>query len=341
MQMTSTAGIGSPRGTPDGMAVTGRRSLGWRVFLTNALVLVGVSAFFVVTPATISSPVLVSELIVVVAAISATLFVNLILLDRAFAPLDELRRLMQVIDPLRPGRRIRLERADADVQALAEAFNAMLDRLETERRESARRALTAQEEERMRVARELHDELGQVLTGVLLLLEEASRAPASRAGEALEEAREAARHSIDEVRRIVRDLRPEALDDLGLPSALSTMVANFEQRTGIRVERHIPQDLPRLSPEQDLVLYRVIQEALTNVARHAEAERHQLVVEHVDGHVVVIVRDDGCGFDQPPPHHGGIRGMQERALLVHGTVDVTSARGEGTEVVLRVPVGAA
>ena len=125
------------------MTVTTRRSLGWRVFLTNALVLVGVSAFFVLTPATISSPVVISELIVLVAAISVTLFVNLILLDRAFAPLDELRRLMQVIDPLRPGRRVTLERADADVQALANAFNAMLDRLETERRESARRALAA------------------------------------------------------------------------------------------------------------------------------------------------------------------------------------------------------
>ncbi|HWI06453.1 MAG TPA: hypothetical protein VNT54_02925, partial [Solirubrobacteraceae bacterium] len=92
------------------MTVTTRRSLGWRVFLTNALVLVGVSAFFVLTPATISSPVVISELIVLVAAISVTLFVNLILLDRAFAPLDELRRLMQVIDPLRPGRRVTLER---------------------------------------------------------------------------------------------------------------------------------------------------------------------------------------------------------------------------------------
>ena len=323
------------------MTVTTRRSLGWRVFLTNALVLVGVSAFFVLTPATISSPVVISELIVLVAAISVTLFVNLILLDRAFAPLDELRRLMQVIDPLLPGRRVTLERADADVQALANAFNAMLDRLETERRESARRALAAQEEERMRVARELHDELGQVLTGMLLLLDEAGRVPASRAGEVLEEAREAARDSIGDVQRIVRDLRPEALDDLGLHSALNAMVASFEQRTGLRVQRQIPPQLPRLTPEQDLVLYRVTQEALTNIARHADARRQQLVVEHADGHVVVVVRDDGRGFDEPPPHHGGIRGMQERALLVHGTVDVRSARGDGTEVVLRVAVGAA
>ena len=306
--------------------------------MTNALVLVGVFAFFVITPATISSPIAVSELLVLVAAITVTLFLNLLLLERAFRPLDELRRLMQVVDPLRPGRRVDLKGADRDVAALADAFNAMLDRLETERRESARRALAAQEEERRRVARELHDELGQVLTGVLLLLDEAGRAPASRASGALEEAREAARGSIDEVRRIVRDLRPEALDDLGLASALGAMVSSFEQRTGIRVEQQVAPQLPPLSPEQDLVLYRVAQEALTNAARHAGAQRQELVVEHADGHVVVAVRDDGCGFDEEPPQDGGIRGMQERALLVRGTVDVTSARGEGTEVVLRIPV---
>jgi two-component system sensor histidine kinase UhpB len=318
--------------------LTSRRSLGWRVFLTNAAVLVGVSVFYVLSPATISSPVLLSEAIVLVAAVVVTLFLNLLLLERAFAPLDELRRLMQAVDPLRPGRRVKLDRADADVAALAGAFNAMLDRLETERRESARRALAAQEEERGRVARELHDELGQVLTGVLLLMDEASKAPAGRAAQALEEAREAARAAIDEVRRIVRDLRPEALDDLGVVSALAVLATSFERRTGIRVERQLPADLSDLSAEQDLVLYRVAQEALTNVARHAHAQHTELRVEQIDGHVRMVVRDDGCGFAGAPPDDRGIGGIRERAMLVRGTVEVDSAPGRGTQVVLSLPV---
>jgi two-component system sensor histidine kinase UhpB len=327
------------RGTHNGVrVVASRRSLGWRVFVTNAAVVVGVSAFYVLSPATISSPVVASELLVLVGAVAVTLVANLVLLERAFAPLDELRRLMQSVDPLRPGRRVTLRRADADVAALADAFNAMLERLEVERRESARRALAAQEDERRRVARELHDELGQVLTGVLLLMDEATKAPADRAAAALEEAREAARASIEEVRRIVRDLRPEALDDLGLPSALHAMATGFERHTGIRLERQVPSRLPALSPEHELVLYRVIQEALTNVARHAGARHAALVVDHADGRLSVRVRDDGCGFDAPPHEHGGIRGMRERALLVRGAVEVRSAPGRGTEVSLSVPV---
>ncbi len=339
--LTSSARItdATAAGTRDHVRVlASRRSLGWRVFLTNAAVLVGVSVFYVVSPATISSPVLLSEAIVLVAAIIVTLFLNVLLLDRAFAPLDELRRLMQTVDPLRPGRRIELDRADADVAALADAFNAMLDRLESERRRSARRALAAQEDERRRVARELHDELGQVLTGVLLLVDEANKAPAQRAARALEEAREAARAAIDEVRRIVRDLRPEALDDLGLASALAALTTSFERRTGIRVERHLAADLPGLSAEQDLVLYRAAQEALTNVARHAHAERAELRVEQLDGHLRVVVRDDGCGFAGAPPDDRGIGGIRERAMLVGGTVEVESAPGRGTQVVLCIPV---
>ncbi len=315
-----------------------RRSLSWRVFLTNAAVLVGVSTFYLLSPATISSPVLLSEAIVLVAAMIVTLFLNLLLLERAFAPLDELRRLMQAVDPLRPGRRIDLRRADADVAALADAFNAMLDRLETERRESARRALAAQEDERGRVARELHDELGQVLTGVLLLMDEASKAPARRATEALEEGREAARAAIEEVRRIVRDLRPEALDDLGLFSALVALASSFEHRTGIRVERRFAPELPDLSSEQDLVLYRAAQEALTNVARHADAREAELRVEHADGTVRVVVRDDGCGFANAAGDGRGISGIRERAMLVGGTLEVDSKPGQGTQVVLCIPV---
>jgi two-component system sensor histidine kinase UhpB len=225
-----------------------RRSLAWRVFLTNAAVMAGVSAFLVFSPATISSPIVVSELLVLFAALAVTLLLNVLLLERAFGPLDELRRLMQRVDPLAPGRRIELSRSDADVGALVDAFNGMLDRLETERRESARRALAAQEDERRRVARELHDELGQILTGVLLLMDEASKAPPDRAGAVIEEGREAVRASIDEVRRIVRDLRPEALDDLGPAERHGHHGHRRSSGTPASTSRRrVPVDLPDLT----------------------------------------------------------------------------------------------
>jgi two-component system sensor histidine kinase UhpB len=317
---------------------TARRSLAWRVFLTNAGVLLGVFTFYVLTPATISEPLATSELAVIVVALTLSLCLNLVLLSRAFGPLDELRQTMHRVDPLAPGRRIDVAGADAEVAELAAAFNEMLDRLETERRESARRTLSAQEEERRRVARELHDELGQVLTGVLLLLDEASRAPGGQAGAAIEEAREAARDSIDKVRRIVRDLRPEALDDLGLATALAAMANAFERHSTISVARSVPATLPRLTPEQELVAYRVAQEALTNVARHAAASSASLTVDADDGYVRIAVRDDGQGFSEEPPDDGGIRGMRERALLVRGTVTVRSVPGQGTGVVLVLPI---
>ena len=315
-----------------------RRSLAWRVFFTNASVLVGVSVFYVLSPATISAPVAIAEVVVLVAAIALSLFVNLLLLDRAFAPLDELRGLMVRIDPLKPGRRVEMQGADADVAALADAFNEMLERLETERRDSAQRALAAQEDERRRIARELHDELGQMLTGVLLLLDEATKAPPERAGVALGEAREAARSSLEDVRRIVRDLRPEALDDLGLASALSALVNSFAQQTGVQVERRLDVNGAALSAAEELVLYRIAQEALTNVARHADAQHAEVALERVDGHLRLTVRDDGRGFEEDPGQRdGGIRGMRERALLVRGTVTVTSAEGAGTEVRFLLP----
>jgi two-component system sensor histidine kinase UhpB len=329
------AGAGTPG---DVRVAVARRSLAWRVFLTNAVVLLGVFAFYVLSPATISRPVLASELLVLVAALSLSLVLNLVLLNRAFGPLDELRRTMHRVDPLAPGRRIRVVGGDAEVAELADAFNDMLDRMETERRESARRTLAAQEEERRRVARELHDELGQVLTGVLLLIDAAGKATDGAAQAAIEDAREAARDSIDEVRRIVRDLRPEALDDLGLASALAAMGTSFERHTGVSLERRVPRALPSLTPEQELVAYRVAQEALTNVARHAKATSAELVVDQPADQMRVIVRDDGRGFAGPAPPDGGIRGMRERALLVRGTVSVNSVEGRGTEVVLTLPV---
>ena len=159
--------------------------------------------------------------------------------------------------------------------ALAQTFNDMLDRLESERRESARQALLVQEAERRRIARELHDEVGQTLTGVILQIEGlAASIPDELRGQ-LDELRETARHGTEEVRRIARRLRPDALEELGLPSALAALASAFEQQARIPVLRRLEQAVA-VSPEEELVIYRVAQEALTNVARHAEATTVEL-----------------------------------------------------------------
>src|SRR3712207_2998781 len=143
---------------------------------------------------------------------------NLLLLRPAFRPLDELAETMRRHDPLAPGARARVD-GDPDVAALASTFNDMLDRLESERRDSARRALMVQEEERARIARELHDEVGQTLTGVMLQVESLAAVIPDELREQLDELRETAREGTEEVRRIARRLRPEALEELGLESA--------------------------------------------------------------------------------------------------------------------------
>ena len=157
----------------------------------------------------------------------------------------------------------------------------MLDRLESERRDSARRALLVQEGERQRIARELHDEVGQTLTGVMLQVEGLAGEIPDELQDQLDELRETARHGTEEVRRIARRLRPEALEDLGLESALAALAAAIGEQAGLRIERRLEPGLP-LSEEQELVVYRIAQEALTNVARHAGATEVQLHLERAD-----------------------------------------------------------
>jgi two-component system sensor histidine kinase UhpB len=224
------------------------------------------------------------------------------------------------------------------VAALARTFNDMLDRLESERRDSAHRALMVQEAERQRIARELHDEVGQTLTGVMLQVESLAAVIPGDLREQLDELRETARHGTEEVRRIARRLRPEALDDLGLQSALSALASRISEQAHLDISRHLDPRLA-LSPQQELVVYRVAQEALTNVARHADAEHVELRLERADPHAVLIVRDDGKGLepvDLTSSH--GIRGMRERAMLIDAQLAIGRGKGRGTEVKLIIPL---
>jgi two-component system, NarL family, sensor histidine kinase UhpB len=316
-----------------------RLPLLWRVVLVNAALLALAVAMLVLTPATVSAPVAATELAVLTAGIAAMLAVDIVLLRRAFAPLRRLGELARDVDPLSPGQRLAVPRADPEVETLVRSFNEMLDRVEAERRDSARRALAAQEDERLRIARELHDELGQGLTAVVLQLERVVRTSAPGEREQLERTREAVRGTLTEMRDIARRLRPEALDDLGLAAALTALTTGFARQTGLHVERSLDAVGATLGPEEELVIYRVAQEALTNVGRHAHAEGVALALVAAEGRVVLTVRDDGIGIGGPARGDSqGIRGMRERAVLVGGALKVGPGAGGGAEVRLEVPV---
>jgi len=309
----------------------------WRVFLANVLVLAVAFALLALAPVTVSVPVAFTELVILFAGMVAMLLLDLVLLRPAFHPLRALAEAMRHVDPFEPGRRVDVG-GGPHLAMLAGTFNEMLDRLERERRESARQALMVQENERHRVARELHDEVGQTLTAVMLQIESlAAKVPDDVRAE-LDELRETTRMGAEDVRRIAARLRPEALEDLGLQSALSALATSFGEHAGVRVDRRLDRIAP-LSDEQELVIYRVAQEALTNIARHARAHTAELALGRVDGEVTLHVRDDGRGL--PPgalSSSAGIRGMRERAMLIGARLSIDAPPGGGTEVVLRVPV---
>src|ERR671932_1306200 len=275
----------------------------WRVFAVNAALLTAIAVVLIVAPVTISFPILVTEAVLVGVGLVVTIAVNAVLLRHAFAPLARLVQRMETVDLLRPGQRLQVRRDD-EIGSVVTTFNRMLDRLESERQESGRRVLAAQEAERVAIARDLHDEVGQVLTGVLLQLNAIAEA-APEHEEPLGEARQAVRRALDEVRRISRELRPEMLEHLGLVSALAELTSSFARVSGITVERQFATSLPKLQPEVELAIYRIAQESLTNIARHAQARRGVIALEPGRGSVVLRVADDGRGFDGVPTEHGG------------------------------------
>ncbi|MFJ8822660.1 HAMP domain-containing sensor histidine kinase [Streptomyces sp. NPDC102467] len=312
-------------------------SLFWRIFLLNSVVLVLVTGLLL-GPVTVSSPVLPGEAALLVAGLAVVLGVNAFVLRIGLVPLQRLSRAMATVDLLHPGRRPSVT-GPPEMADLITTYNAMVDRLERERALSAGRALTAQEGERHRVARELHDEVGQTLTAVLLQLKRlADRSPAALRGEA-RQAQEATRSSLDEIRRIARQLRPGVLDELGLASALRALAAEFTGH-GLTARLESRGPLPLLADDVELVVYRVAQEALTNVARHAGADRVTLSVRATDHGTELLIHDNGKGIG-PAEEGAGIRGMRERALLIGASLTLESSEGRGTRVRLWIPSGPA
>ncbi|MEU9379249.1 sensor histidine kinase [Streptomyces sp. NPDC048255] len=308
-------------------------SLYWRIFLLYAGVL-AVAVALLLGPVTVSTPVLFGEALVLLGGLAAMLVINAVLLKVGLAPLARLNRAMATADLLRPGTRPAVA-GEGEIAELTRTFNAMLDRLETERATSSGRVLTALEAERKRIAQELHDEIGQTLTAVLLQLKHAAdRAPQPVRAD-LHQAQETTRASLDEIRRIARRLRPGVLEELGLHSALRSLAAEFTTpRLGATA--HITPGLPHLDPAAELVLYRVAQEGLTNAARHSGATRVELHLRPLPhGGVGLLVRDNGHGLGEAP-EGAGMRGMRERALLIGAELAIGAGPNGGTQVRLDI-----
>ena len=234
--------------------------------------------------------------------------------------------------------------SDTDLR-LAEIFAARaavaVDLSERVARETVRRVVEAQELERSRLARELHDETGQALTSILLGLRSIRAAESEADADRAEaDVRELTVQALQDVRRLAVELRPSALDDFGLAAAVERLAATFEERTGIHTALEADFSTGRLPHEIETVLYRVIQEALTNVVKHAGAERVSIVLTQRSSGIRVVVEDDGRGFDAGDVRNDalGVVGMQERVALVGGSLEIESASGAGTTLAAYVPL---
>lgn len=315
-----------------------RQTLLRRVFSANAVVLVTAVVLLALLPVTVSWPVNAGEALVLAAGLLVMLATNLVLLRRVLMPLGRLRDAMATVDPLRLGETVDVGARSVEIAELTSAFNDMLRRLDDERRDSARRAQSAQERERRALSLELHDQIGQNLTALLLQLDVASRfaaTPAQRA--ALETSLQTVRDCLEQVRGVVRRLRPEALDDLGLVSALEHLCDRVGHDTGLLVDRSLDHRIPPLSPDAQLVVYRITQESLTNAVRHSGAGRVLVRLEPARGGARLTVTDDGTGMSDQAAEGSGIRGMRERSLMVGAALRVVPRRPSGTSVTLEIP----
>lgn len=315
-------------------------SLYWKVCLINGAVLCAGAAALMLSPASVSRRVLVSEAVVLVVGLGLVLALTAVLLRSALGPVDRVIREMATVRLGGVGQRIEAA-GDGPGAQLVRSYHAMLDRLEAERRASSAQALAAQEAERHRIASELHDQIGQSLTVVLLGLKQLEDRAPDELRDELHLLRESARTGLDDVRRVARELRPGVLEDLGLQAALAALATDVSGRGGPVVRRSFVPGLPELGHDAEIVVYRVAQEALTNVVRHARATRVEMSLSCLGGDVVLEVSDDGRGFTGSAADRAGtgMLGMQDRAALVGGEVEVVSA-GRGVTVRLRVPASA-
>jgi two-component system sensor histidine kinase UhpB len=288
------------------------------------------------------------ELIALFAALGLALSfgVNYAVLRLALTPLH---RLQTAVDGVRSGNlAARVATGPLDDEQfvkLIETFNLMMATLSDnthELRRLSQRILEAQEDERQRVARDLHDQSGQSLTTMLVRLRLLERSEdVAQARMHVQELRKLTAQALDEIRRIALELRPKILEDLGLCEALAWRTDELNAHGGVRASLQTAGMEHRLSRDLELTLYRVAQEAMTNVARHAQARSASVTLRQGNGQVTLSVEDDGVGFDAEArlAHASGLglAGMRERLALVGGTLEVRSAPGRGTHLIASAP----
>ncbi len=271
---------------------------------------------------------------------------NFVVLQIAFRPLTELGKVMKRVRAGESSLRAPLTGVDSQADQLAEAFNMVLEALDEASRLRASQIIQAQEQERQRIARELHDETSQVLTSLLIsltLLEESVETQEAR--ERIADTRALAHSTLRAIRNLSIDLRPSALDDLGLLPALRWYVKEYQKKCSIDVEFHASGFKERLPAEMETALYRIVQECLTNTAKHANANRVTITLKEETARVYARITDDGEGFDYeallktPGLERGlGLAGMHERAVLLDGTLSIHSTSERGTIIEVSIPL---
>jgi two-component system sensor histidine kinase UhpB len=273
-------------------------------------------------------------------AVLATLLGNWLLLHRRFEPLEAMVKAMEGVDLAAPGKAATAppKNGSAEVKRLDAAFRRMVVRLEAERREAGRAAIRAQERERQRIAQDLHDEVNQALTAVSLRLQASLEQAPPELQRELSETKRLSSRAMEELLALARELRPAVLDDHGLLPALHSQVRDFGEQTGIRASFAARGTVPKLTPEQQLVIYRGTQESLSNIAQHAGARSVEVELSFI-GRTLLRISDDGSGFSGERSGGLGVSGMRERALLAGGRLSIYSREGEGTRVELTIGGG--
>ncbi len=326
----------------------------FKVLIANALVVVfGAIAGTWVTQETVQRTsnqwsVLLIVIFVVIGVV-LSLAVNYLVLQAAFQPVSNLERAAVAVR--RGDFSVRVETSaftDPQFTQFASTFNATLDEIAADRdqlRHLASQVIRAQEQERKRIARELHDDTAQVLFAQLLRLTALKTSASPEVRDTAESLEEMTVEAIEGVRRMAVELRPPALDDLGLLAALGDLAQRFGDHRGVDVDYQARGSRGRLPAEVELVLYRVAQEAMTNITKHAEATKIWIDLDRGPDDVTLSVRDDGRGFDpslaRASDERGlglGLFGMEERVALVGGTFKIWPRRGGGTEIFAFVPL---
>ncbi|MEO8973067.1 MAG: ATP-binding protein [Ktedonobacteraceae bacterium] len=339
---------------------TWRLSLFEKVILANSLILIGEAlAGLWVTSHNIETHHYFIDTGFIVLATLIGLVVNIFLLRASFRPLFTLLATMRAVSKGKTNERVTGIASGSEIGELAQTFNAMLDNLETTRREQSLLILQAQEDERRRLALELHDESSQNLTALLVHIEvlkqtlqtspdtEPIHETHRRLNQELDYLTGITQQTLEDIRVLAQQLRPSVLDDLGLQAAFRWLATDVRKRLQLVVELHIENIEHTLQgyaqrEVYETTLFRIAQEGLTNVARHAHAQHVTISLAQKQGQIRLRIADDGQGFDQLTQKQGlGLLNMRERAALLDGTIHIEAQPGRGTiiEAVLPLNVG--